>query len=71
MDTVTQNSGVVYSDYFVINIHYRLNAVSESHSQLIVVASIEFVKPCLFKGRIEAETWSGMKKYYDMVDKEQ
>ena len=23
IDTVTQNSGVVYSDYFRINIHYR------------------------------------------------
>ena len=23
VDTVTQNSGVVYSDYFVLNIHYR------------------------------------------------
>jgi len=70
VDTVTQNSGVVYSDYFVLNIHYRCQAVSETHSQLIVVVDIEFVKPCLFKGRIEAEAWSGLKKYYDMVDKE-
>ena len=44
--------------------------MSETHSQLIVVVDIEFVKPCLFKGRIEAEAWSGLKKYYDMVDKE-
>ena len=35
-----------------------------------MVVDIEFVKPCLFKGRIEAEAWSGLKKYYDMVDKE-
>ena len=47
-----------------------MQAVSETHSQLIVVVDIEFVKPCLFKGRIEAEAWSGLKKYYDMVDKE-
>ena len=29
VDTVTQNSGVVYSDYFVLNIHYRCQVRSE------------------------------------------
>lgn len=33
-----------------------------------MVADIEFVKPCLFKGRIESEAWSGMKKYYELVE---
>lgn len=69
---------MVYSDYFQIHIHYRFTAerpVSTSKAQLpaarlIVVADIEFVKPCLFKGRIEAESWSGLKKYYEVVDKE-
>ncbi len=37
---------------------------------MVVVAEIEFLKPCLFRGRIESEAWSGMKKYYDLVDKE-
>ena len=56
---MTCNSGVVYSDYFQIHIHYRFTAerpVSTSKAQLpaarlIVVADIEFVKPCLFKAR--------------------
>ncbi|TRY76208.1 hypothetical protein TCAL_05682 [Tigriopus californicus] len=73
VDTITINSGVVYSDYFQLNIHYRFVQDEDrplTHSRLIVVADIEFVKPCLFKGRIESEAWSGMKKYYEIVDKE-
>ena len=35
-----------------------------------MIADIEFVKPCLFKGRIESEAWSGLKKYYDVVTHE-
>ena len=34
------------------------------------MGDIVFVKPCLFKGRIEAETWSGLKKYYEMMERE-
>ena len=52
-----QNTGVVYADYFRLNIHYRFSAVDLERSRLVVVAEIEFVKPCLFKGRIEAEAW--------------
>ena len=73
VDTVTQNSGVVYSDYFRLNIHYRFERDEDkplSHSRLAVVADIEFVKPCLFRGRIESEAWSGLKKYYEIVEKE-
>ena len=76
VDTVTKNSGVVYSDYFILNIHYRLTAAlpadgdSAERSRIVAVADIEFLKPCLFRGRIEAEAWSGMKKYYDVMDKE-
>lgn len=73
VDTVTRNSGVVYSDYFVIHIHYRMTADPArqgDRSRMEVVADIEFVKPCLFKARIESESWSGMKKYYEVMDKE-
>ena len=34
------------------------------------MADIEWVKPCLFKGRVESEAWSGMKKYYEIVELE-
>jgi len=37
---------------------------------LVVIADIVFVKPCLFKSKIETEGWSGLKKYYEMVEKE-
>ena len=75
VDTVTRNAGVVYSDYFVIHIHYRLTRDREgSHlpprTRVEVVAEIEFVKPCLFRGRIESETWGGLKKYYEIMEKE-
>ena len=50
---------------------YRLTATEDFNlSRLIVIASIDFVKPCLFQGRIESEAWSGLKKYYDLVDQE-
>ena len=70
VDTVTRNSGVVYSDYFVIHIHYRLTAEGRDRARVEVVADIEFVKPCLFRGRIESETWGGLKKYYEVMEKE-
>jgi hypothetical protein len=34
------------------------------------MGDIVFVKPCLFKGRIETESWSGLKKYYEMMERE-
>ena len=70
VDTVTQNSGVVYSDYFRLNIHYRFSKVTSKSAKLEVAADVEFVKPCLFKSKIESESWSGMKKYYELVEVE-
>jgi len=70
IDTVTRNSGIMYSDYFIIHIHFRLTSTMPDKSHMEVVADIEFLKPCLFRGRIESEAWSGMKKYYEVVEKE-
>jgi len=42
----------------------------ENKSRLVVIGDIVFVKPCLFKGRIETESWSGLKKYYEMMERE-
>ena len=36
VDTVTQNSGVVYSDYFVLNIHYRCQVSSEQSKSIFL-----------------------------------
>ena len=41
-----------------------------NRSRLVVVGDIVFVKVCLFKSRIETETWSGLKKYYEMLERE-
>jgi len=70
VDTATRNSGVMYADYFVIHIHFRMTAVATTRARMEVVADVEFIKPCLFRGRIESETWSGLKKYYEMVEQE-
>lgn len=81
VDTITQNTGVMYADYIRVLIHFRFTredlhkgdrTIKENRkkTRLQVVADIEFVKPCIFKGRIENETWSSLKKYYETVEKE-
>ena len=81
VDTITQNAGVMYADYIRTLIHFRFTredlyngdrTVKENRkkTRLQVVADIEFLKPCIFKGRIENETWSSLKKYYEIVEKE-
>ena len=43
---------------------------SNDATKITILADIEWVKPCLFKGRVESEVWSGMKKYYEIVELE-
>ncbi len=72
VDTVSRNSGIVYSDYFVIHIHYRMTRDEGDayRTRVEVIVNIEFLKPCLFRGRIESEAWGGLKKYYEIMEKE-
>ena len=63
------------ADSCVQHLHYRFEDASaggeaNTATRFTVLADIEWVKPCLFKGRVESETWSGMKKYYEIVELE-
>ena len=61
------------ADSCVQHLHYRFEDVggeANTATRFTVLADIEWVKPCLFKGRVESETWSGMKKYYEIVELE-
>jgi len=77
VDVICRNSGVMYSDSFLLHLQYRFVRLDilepradKNQTKLTVQAEIEFIKPCLFKGRVESETWSGMKKYYEIVELE-
>lgn len=70
IDTQTTSSGIMYSDYLRLDIHYRLTGLEENTSKLDVIIKIEFLKPCLLRSKIESETLSGLKKYYDTLVEE-
>ena len=42
----------------------------EDKTRLIVVADVIWDKPCLLRSRIETESFSGLKKYYEIFEKE-
>ena len=57
------------------HLHFRFEDAtggdeSSNATKVTIMADIEWVKPCLFKGRVESEAWSGMKKYYEIVELE-
>ena len=70
IDSVVRTTGVLYSDYFYLEIHTRFEKNEESKTRLIVIADIVWEKPCLLKSRIETETMSGTKKYYEVFERE-
>jgi len=75
VDCQAQASGAPMADSCVQHLHYRFEDASaggeaNTATRFTVLADIEWVKPCLFKGRVESETWSGMKKYYEIVELE-
>lgn len=71
VNSVSRNSGVMYSDYFHLEIHTRFTREAlPGSTRMVVVVNIIFDKPCLFKSRIESESWSGLKKYYEVVEQE-
>ena len=81
IDAVTENSGIMYADYFRVPLHWRFiredlytgdRSVKENKrkTRLQIVASIEWLKACIMKGKIETETHSNLKKYYEVVEKE-
>ena len=81
IDTVTENTGIMYADYIRVWIHYRFiredlfkgdRTVKENKKKthLQITYDIEWVKACLMKGKIETETYNNLKKYYEVVEKE-
>ena len=70
IESIVRTKGVLYSDYFFLEIHTRLEKVAENQTKLLVLADIVWEKPCLIQSRIETETMSGTKKYYEVFEKE-
>ena len=68
-----RSSGITMADYFVIEVHTRfVKSESESHSTHIqVIVDITWEKSAsLLKSKIESETISGMKKFYEIFEEE-
>jgi hypothetical protein len=72
VDSISRTTGVMYSDYFHLAVHTRFQKDSEDFgkTRLIVAVNIVWDKPCLWKSKIETETLSGIKKYYETFEKE-
>ena len=68
--STNRSSGVMYADYFMLEVHTRLEKESETKTKLNVIVDITWDKPCLMKSKIETETVSGMKKYYEVFERE-
>ena len=69
-----RSSGITMADYFVLDVHTRFekSELSESNSTHIqVIVDIKWEKSAsLLKSKIETETISGMKKYYEIFEEE-
>ena len=50
--------------------HTRLEVIDGNKTKLIVIANVVWDKQTILKSKIETETINGMKKYYDVVEKE-
>ena len=70
IESIVRTTGVLYSDYFFLEIHTRLEKFGDNQTKFLVLADIVWEKPCLIKSRIETETMSGTKKYYEVFEKE-
>jgi len=70
VDSVSRSTGIKYADSFHIDMHTRLEAIDGNKTKLIVIANVVWDKQTILKSKIETETINGMKKYYDVVEKE-
>ena len=70
VNSVNRTSGAMYTEYFYLEIHVRFEKEGDDKTRLSVVADIVWEKPCLLKSRVETETMSGTKKYYETFEKE-
>ena len=72
-----RSSGITMADYFVIEVHTRfeksteLSDESNNSTHIQVIVDIKWEKSAsLLKSKIETETISGMKKYYEIFEEE-
>lgn len=70
VNTTNRSSGAPYADYFFVEAHTRFEKIADRKTKLTVVCTLTWEKPCLFKSKIETETWSGMKKFYEDYEME-
>merc|ERR1712242_206962 len=62
--------GIKYADSFHVDLHTRLEAIDRNKTKLVVIVNLVWDKQTILKSKIETETINGMKKYYDVVEKE-
>ena len=70
VDSINRSSGVMYADYFYLDIHVRLQKESDNKTRMIVTSELIWEKPCLLKSKVETETSKEMRKYYEIFEKE-
>ena len=70
VDSVSRSTGIKYADSFHVDTHTRLEAIDRNKTKLVVIVNLVWDKQTILKSKIETETINGMKKYYDVVEKE-
>ena len=81
VDSVTENSGIMYADYIRVPIQWRFiredlfngdRSIKENKrkTRLQITYEVEWVKACLMKGKVETETYNNLKKFYEVLEKE-
>ena len=70
VENVSQQSGIMYADYFTTKLHFRLSSVkSKSRSTRVQMTGyVGFHKSCMFQRRVETEAYTGIRKTYEVFE---
>ena len=68
--STSRTTGAMYADYFHLDVHTRLERISENETKIDVIVDVVWDRKTIIGGKIEAETLAGVKKYYEVFENE-
>lgn len=71
VNTVNRSAGAPYADYFFVETHTRFEKVrGENKTKVTILGNLTWEKQCFLRSKIESESWSNMRKFYDEYEQE-
>lgn len=67
VDQVSRSSGIMYTDYFHLDLHTRFEALESNKTRMTVILNQVWEKSCILKSKYETETFNGTKAYYETL----